>query len=122
MSIGDCKHFINKSSPTLLKISRTSLFVQFDENKKFFKNLLTNLSKCGIIVSERERNTKNLNPLQKENKMKMTKTAMINYIEKTGMVLNFSRSWFNSMLKEEVIRFYEMAQAYAERYNLKIEG
>ena len=54
----NCKHFINECSPALLKISRTSLFVRFDENKKFFKNPLTNPSKYGIIVSERERNTK----------------------------------------------------------------
>lgn len=54
--------------------------------------------------------------------MKMTKTAMINYIEKTGMVLDFSRSRFNAMLKERVVYFYELAQAYAERHNLKIEG
>ena len=90
------------------------------KNKKLLQNLLTNNAKCDIIYIERERDTKNLNPLQKENNM--TKTAMINYIKKTGMVLDFSRSYFNRMSKDRVTDLYNRAKEYAKRYNLNVEG
>lgn len=43
---------------------------------------------------------------------KITKKAMIDYIEDSGMVVNFSRSYFNHKLKSEVERFYNMAINY----------
>lgn len=39
----------------------------------------------------------------------MTKTEMIDYIEKSKMVLYFSRSHFNHKLKKDVERFYDLA-------------
>lgn len=45
----------------------------------------------------------------------MTKKAMIDYIEQSGMVLNFSRSYFNHMLKEGVERLYNSAVEYNGR-------
>jgi hypothetical protein len=46
---------------------------------------------------------------------KITKKAMIDYIEQSGMVVGFSRSYFNHMLKEEVAWFYDKAIAYNRR-------
>ena len=43
---------------------------------------------------------------------KMTKKEMINYIEKSGMVIDFSRSYFEKMLKEKVEYFYNLAVKY----------
>lgn len=42
----------------------------------------------------------------------MSKKTMIDYIEQSGMVVNFSRSYFNKMLKERVERLYNMAVEY----------
>lgn len=49
---------------------------------------------------------------------KITKKAMIDYIEDSGMVIDFSRSHFNHKLKSEVERFYNMAVSY-NRQNRK---
>lgn len=45
----------------------------------------------------------------------MTKVEMINVIEKSGMVINFSRSHFMGRLKADVERFYKMALEYIEK-------
>jgi hypothetical protein len=37
----------------------------------------------------------------------MTKKGMVNAIENSKMVINFSRSYFMSMLKEDVERIYK---------------
>lgn len=42
----------------------------------------------------------------------MTKAQMINYIEKSGMMVNFSRSYLEKRLKSEVERLYIMAVKY----------
>ena len=42
----------------------------------------------------------------------MTKKEMINYIEKSGMVIDFSRSYFEKMLKAKVEYFYNLAVKY----------
>ena len=47
---------------------------------------------------------------------KMTKKEMINVIEKSGMVINFSRSYYEHSLKEDVERTYQKALAYMERH------
>lgn len=39
----------------------------------------------------------------------MTKKEMIDVIEQSGVVINFSRSYFNSMLKSRVEEFYKLA-------------
>lgn len=44
-----------------------------------------------------------------------TKKDMIDYIEESGMVVGFSRSYFNHMLKSDVERFYSMAISYNRR-------
>lgn len=46
---------------------------------------------------------------------RITKKAMIDYIEGSHMVVNFSRSYFNHMLKSKVERFYIMAINYNRR-------
>ena len=46
---------------------------------------------------------------------KITKKAMIDYIEQSGMIIGFSRSYFNHMLKSDVERFYNMAISYNRR-------
>ena len=47
----------------------------------------------------------------------MTKTEKINFIESTGMVLNFDRKYFARLPKESVKRMYDMAVAYATKNN-----
>ena len=42
----------------------------------------------------------------------MTKAKMIDYIEKSEMVLDFSRNYFNHKLKKDVERFYKLAVEY----------
>ena len=44
----------------------------------------------------------------------MTKNAMVNFIEASGMVVNFSRSYFMHMDKASVERFYKSAVAFTE--------
>lgn len=45
----------------------------------------------------------------------MTKKEMIDVIEKSGMVINFSRSYFMGLLKSKVEKFYNDAVAYMNR-------
>ena len=45
----------------------------------------------------------------------MTKKEMIDVIEKSGMVINFSRSYFMGLLKSKVERFYNDAVTYMNR-------
>lgn len=42
----------------------------------------------------------------------MTKAQMIDYIEKSKMVINFNKSHFNHRLKQDIERFYKMAVEY----------
>lgn len=42
----------------------------------------------------------------------MTKAQMIDYIEKSKMVVNFSKSHFNHYLKKDIERFYKMTVEY----------
>ena len=60
--------------------------------------------KCSILVSPKKRGVK-----------KMTKKAMIDYIEQSGMVINFSRSYFNHLLKKQVEEFYQRAIKYNDK-------
>ena len=46
---------------------------------------------------------------------KITKKAMIDYIEQSGMVVGFSRGYFNRKLREEVEWFYNKAIEYNRR-------
>ena len=46
----------------------------------------------------------------------MTKKAMIEFIEESKVVVNFSKSYFNHMLKEDVTRYYEYAVKYVESH------
>lgn len=46
---------------------------------------------------------------------KITKKAMIDYIEDSHMVINFSRSYFSHMLKSEVEWYYNKAIDYNRR-------
>ena len=45
----------------------------------------------------------------------MTKKEMIDYIEASGMMINFSRSYFNKMLRERVEEFYTKAVHYCNK-------
>ena len=45
----------------------------------------------------------------------MTKKEMIDYIEESGMVINFSRSYFNKMLRARVEEFYNDAVRICNR-------
>lgn len=42
----------------------------------------------------------------------MTKKQMIDYIEQSQMVINFSRAYYNRMLKEQVAKTYSQAVQY----------
>ena len=44
----------------------------------------------------------------------MTKKEMVKVIEKSGMVINFSESWYLRQLKEYVEKHYERALKYME--------
>ena len=46
----------------------------------------------------------------------MTKKEMIDYIEASGMVINFSRSYFNKMLRERVEDFYIRAVRFCNKW------
>ena len=46
----------------------------------------------------------------------MTKKEMIDYIETSGMVINFSRSYFNKMLRERVEEFYIQAVRFCNKW------
>ena len=45
----------------------------------------------------------------------MTKREMIDYIEASGMVINFNRSYFNKMARERVEEFYTKAVRFCNR-------
>ena len=45
----------------------------------------------------------------------MTKKEMIDYIEASGMVINFSRSYFNKMLRARVEEFYNDAVRFCSK-------
>lgn len=45
----------------------------------------------------------------------MTKKAMIDTIEKSGMVVDFSRSYLNHKLKTDIERLYYKAVAYMKK-------
>lgn len=45
----------------------------------------------------------------------MTKKEMIDYIEESGMVINFSRNYFNKMLRARVEEFYTKAVRFCNR-------
>lgn len=47
----------------------------------------------------------------------MTKKEMIDVIEKSGMVINFSRSYFMARPKSFVERMYESAIAFMAKNN-----
>lgn len=47
----------------------------------------------------------------------MTKAQMIEVIEKSGMVINFSRSYFMARPKSFVERMYESALTFMEKNN-----
>lgn len=53
---------------------------------------------------------------REENKT-MTKVQMVNVIEESGMVINFSRSYFMGLLKSKVERFYNDALAFMAKNN-----
>lgn len=42
----------------------------------------------------------------------MTKIEMIDYIEKSNMVIDFSKNYFMHKLKKDVERFYNLAVEY----------
>ena len=44
----------------------------------------------------------------------MTKKAMIDYIEQSQMVINFSRAYYNRQLKEQVAKTYHRAVEYVK--------
>ena len=45
----------------------------------------------------------------------MTKKEMIDDIEASGMVINFSRSYFNKMLRKRVEEFYNDAVRFCNK-------
>ena len=47
--------------------------------------------------------------------MKMTKAMMIDYIEKSGCVVNFDRAYLQRKDKEYITRLYNHAVQYNER-------
>ena len=72
---------------------------------------MTNLSRNVIIQSERGKNKTS----KERERFKMTKKEMIDYIEASGMVINFSRSYFNKMLRERVEDFYTRAVSFCNK-------
>ena len=45
----------------------------------------------------------------------MTKKEMIDYIEASGMIINFSRNYFNKMTRDRVEEFYTKAVRFCNR-------
>ena len=76
------------------------------------KKYLTKRHLNAIIQSERGKNKTSKN--EKE-RFKMTKKEMIDYIEASGMVINFSRSYFNKMLRARVEEFYNDAVRFCNK-------
>ena len=75
------------------------------------KKYLTNDYLHGIIQSERGKNKTS----KEKERFKMTQKEMIDYIEASGMVINFSRSYFNKMLRARVEEFYNDAVRFCNK-------
>lgn len=65
-----------------------------------------------VFYNQKEGRTK---PQKERERFKMTKKEMIDYIETSGMVINFSRSYFNKMLRERVEEFYDQAVRFCNK-------
>ena len=65
-----------------------------------------------LYYNQKEGRTK---PQKEKERFKMTKKEMIDYIETSGMVINFSRSYFNKMLRERVEEFYIQAVRFCNK-------
>ena len=65
-----------------------------------------------LLYNQKEGRTK---PQKEKERFKMTKREMIDYIEASGMVINFSRSYFNKMARERVEEFYTKAVRFCNR-------
>ena len=65
-----------------------------------------------VFYNQKEGRTK---PQKEKERFKMTKKEMIDYIEASGMVINFSRSYFNKMLRERVEDFYTRAVCFCNK-------
>ena len=65
-----------------------------------------------VIYNQKEGRTK---PQKEKERFKMTKKEMIDYIEASGMVINFSRSYFNKMLRARVEEFYNDAVRFCNK-------
>ena len=53
---------------------------------------------------------------------KLTKSTMLDYIEKTGMIINFDRNYLmRTRDKATITRYYEDAKKFAEKNNLTID-
>ena len=65
-----------------------------------------------LYYNQKEERTK---PQKERERFKMTKKEMIDYIETSGMVINFSRSYFNKMLRERVEEFYDQAVRFCNK-------
>ena len=65
-----------------------------------------------VFYNQKEGRTK---PQKEKERFKMTKKEMIDYIEASGMVINFSRSYFNKMLRARVEEFYNDAVRFCNK-------
>ena len=67
--------------------------------------------KCYTIIRKREEQ----NLKKEKERFKMTKKEMIDYIEASGMVINFSRNYFNKILRARVEEFYNDAVRFCNK-------
>jgi hypothetical protein len=51
---------------------------------------------------------------------KLTKVEMLNYIQKTGMVIDFDYKYLQRRTKDDITDLYNRAVQYAERNSLEI--
>ena len=65
-----------------------------------------------VLYNQKEGRTK---PQKEKERFEMTKKEMIDYIEASGMVINFSRSYFNKMLRARVEEFYNDAVRFCNK-------
>ena len=65
-----------------------------------------------LYYNQKEGRTK---PQKEKERSQMTKKEMIDYIEASGMVINFSRSYFNKMLRARVEEFYNDAVRFCNK-------
>ena len=80
---------------------------------------MTKANLHAIILSE----VRGTGPNKKNNERgneQMTKVEMLNYIEKTGMVIDFDAKYLMRQTKDRITRLYNQAVQYAKRYNLEI--